>query len=259
MTRTPLKSAIQCVAALLLLAAVSISAFEPPADEVAKKPSTYAPAKDLERQFGEIIERVNDSVSDEADYGTVQAKRMAKDASTIAALAFVLGNHDQQNKTKSSAGAIIKAAQQLTDDAEKYADAKAAVAKLEKAIAATGQPADATWSCVGDIEQLMKSVPLLTMSMRRAVRPTRFERTRDQAAALSAALAAVFQVSMFDDTYCVDDADQKAWIDFCIRARDAASSCNSALGRGDQEAAFEGLEPLSQACDECHERFRPKQ
>jgi len=69
-------------------------------------------------------------------------------------------------------------------------------------------------------------------------------------------LAAVAQISIFEDSYCSDQADQESWIELCGLMRDAAYEVNQAVRRGDQKAASDALAPLQRTCDECHKQFK---
>ncbi len=228
---------------------------EPPSEEINRKPSSYAPAKDLEFQVSFFLDRIKEDLEDEAQYDT-HAKRVVKDANTIAVLALVLGKHDDENNLQRPAAEVIQAATQLADKAEKLADAKVAYAAL---VEATKHPASSEplqWKSVGNIQEIMLQVPLLNTSLRGAVNPKRFASTADKAAGLAATLAAIAQVSMFDETYCGDDADRAEWVELCALMRDAAKDVHDAVRRGDQDAANDALKPLMRTCDDCHDQFK---
>ncbi len=238
----------------LLIGWLAASA-EPPAEEVNRKPSSYAPAKDLEYQVSFFLDRIKEDLENEAQYDT-HAKRVVKDANTIAVLALVLGKHDDDNRFKRPATAVIKAATSLADKAEKLDEAKVAYQKLLDATKSPGGGATLPWKSVGNIQEIMLQVPLLNTSLRGAVRSKRFNTTPEKAAGLAAGLAAIAQVSMFDETYCGDAADREEWVELCGLMRDAAKDVHAAVQRGDQAAAIAALKPLVRSCDECHDEFR---
>jgi len=219
------------------------------------KPSQYAPADDLERQVKTLVDQLHKDLATKDGSEDKQKGRVAKDANTLAVLALVLGNHDKANGLRRSAAAMIQAATTLAGEAGDYAAARAALAKLDAALDVSSS-GKVKWSAVGDIEQLMLQVPILNTGLRRAVNGRRFAKSRDKASALAACLAAIAQVSIFDDTYCSDDEDQAKWTSFCVAMRDAAAGCNKAVHGNNPDGAKETLTKMMLSCDNCHEVFR---
>ncbi len=239
---------------LCTLAWISWSSADVPSEEVSRKPSTYAPAKALEAQVAETLERIHDDLKEDDEYGSSQVKRVTKDAQTIAVVAMVMGHHDETNAWKGKAGLVMKAALELSDRADDGEAARKALAKLDQALESKGNAEPLAWQPVGDIDQLMHQVPVLNTRLRGAVR--RLSRSQDKATRIAATLAAIAQVSMFDDTYCADDEDQAKWIAYCARMREAAHHCFQVAQQGDQDAAKEALKQLTRSCDDCHDTFR---
>ena len=230
---------IQVAVALVAVLSFAIVAAEPPKEEVNRKPSTYAPAKDLESQVQFFLDRIKDELKDESKYGEESVKRVVRDANTLAVLSLVLGKHDEANRFQSSAAALLEDALKSggeiaglqgsaeclrqadrDDERHEWLD-RLGVEKCRKH-RRTHEPGSerSTPNCAGRYGVM-----------------TRFEKSRDEAAGLAATLAAIAQVSMFDDSYCSDQADRTDWIELCGLMRDAAYDINQAVHRGDQEAA----------------------
>lgn len=246
---------IQGTLIAVLLVGLALAWAEPPSEEVNKKPSTYAPAVDLEYQLTYLMDRIEGDLKDESKFDR-RAKRIVRDASTIAALALVLGKHDQANGIRGKASGIIDAAAALASNGKTHASASASYEKLVASFETRSHAPLVQWACVADIEQLMLQVPQLDTSLKSYTKPSRFAKSREKTASLAAALAAIAQVSMFDETYCEDPADHAQWVALCGRMRDAANDVRQAIEQGDPEATEESLRPLSHSCDACHERFR---
>lgn len=246
---------------LLLPWGLVIIGAEPPAAEMSRKPSTYAPAKDLEAQVTFFLDRINEDLADEAKYDETGVERVKRDANTLAVLALVLGKHDEGNRYQGSAEAMLAEALQLAAKSANFAEAKTAFAKLNETLqkeTGNSPPANLTWKPVGDIVELMNQVPKLNTALRGGVTGSaeRFEKSRDKGAGLAASIAAIAQISVLDDSYCTSDADRADWIELSGLMRDAAYTVNQAIRRGDQAAAREGLKPLARTCDDCHEQFK---
>ncbi len=224
-------------------------------DATATKLSQFAPAPDLGFELKALVAQIHKALADPADYEDAAQGRVAKDANTIAVLAMVLAHHDQPNPYQKSAALVVQRALELADASGNYAAAHAAMEKLDQALAASsGGPV--AWKAIGNSEQLMLQVPRLNTSLRRAINGRRFARSRDKAAALSATLAALAQVSMMDHSYCSTAADRTKWEAYCAAMRDAAAKCNQAVHANDPVAAKKMLNQMMQSCDDCHEAFR---
>src|SRR3990172_4942456 len=120
---------LSMAAAVMLLVATTAVLAEPP---TAPKVSTFAPAKDVVSQIGTYVGRLEESVESEDAFKEAEAK-LAKDSNTLILLALAAGLHDEDNKLKAAAPAIMKAAQELAK-AKSYAAAKAGVAAVKKAL-----------------------------------------------------------------------------------------------------------------------------
>lgn len=243
--------------AVILPLGIVIAAVEPPAEELNRKPSTYAPAKDLESQVQFFLDRIKEDLEDESKYDETHINRVVRDANTLAVLSLVLGKHDETNRFQAAAGAMLGGSLGLAGKSKNHAEAKAAYDKLVEATTTPRGSATLTWKSVGDIAELMNQVPTLNTNLRGTVRSdARFDKLRDKAAGLAATIAAIAQVSVFDDSYCTNQADRTDWIELSGLMRDAAYEVNQAVRHGDQEAAIEGLKPLQRTCDDCHAQFK---
>ncbi len=223
--------------------------------QVNTPPSRYAPVADLALQVEYLTQRIEEDLSDRDAYGEDQQGRIQKNASTLAAIGLVLGNHDTEHALKKSARAMIAAAAKLATNANDLDQAKGALAALKAAQASPADPPLA-WEPVADLGLLMQQVPIVNNNLRRAVTSRRFGQTIDQTAGLAAALAAIAQASMVDTAYCEDEESERPWQSLCAELRDAAAAVNVAVRRKDQAAAREALAGIIKTCDACHHVFR---
>jgi len=218
------------------------------------KPSTYAPAKDLLAQLDYFIERIEADLQGE-EYGEDQTGRVEKNATTIVAIALVLGMHDEDNKIKKSASALIKTSGDLVGKAENREKATVAFAAVKKALDEPGDGPAIRWDAVTDLALLMQQVPIVNNNLRRCVGSRRFKRSADRSAGYAATLAAIAQASLVDTSYCGDEDEEAKWIRFCEEMRSAAAEVNAAVHRLDQPAAKAGLVKVVKSCDDCHAVF----
>ena len=237
--------AIGCAAALL------DEAPEPP------KISSFAPADDLLQQVGFFTGRVEESLTTKEGYDEAKQARTLKDGNTLAVLALLLGKHDEPNKLKDSAPALISAGQALAKGSKDYDAASKAFADVKKAVSGeSAAGAELNWEKVASLGALMKQVPLVHTGLKRGVTGTRFERQLTEIAGQSATLAAIAQASMFDTHEVKDPADTPKWYAFCAELRDSAGEVNAAAKAKDQAKAKAALTKLNQSCDHCHGVFR---
>lgn len=242
------------IAVLVVLASArTLPSQTPPGVKI----SAYAPAEDLVGQVDYYIKRLEASLADPNDFDLAKQSRVWKDANTLAVLALVLANHDQQHPLKGSMGAMLAAAKTLAtaeDDAEK---ATAALAAIKAARAAKGETAgDVKWEKVASVPALMKQVPLIHAGLRRAVQPNRLARLADESAGQAATLAAIAQVAMLDRQYGATEQEAAQWSAFCAEMRDASGEVNSAIHALDQARVGTGTKRLLESCDACHAKFR---
>ncbi len=255
----PRRMHVMCLPVTVLAVAAIVTAVcgaeDPKVEGIDRKPSTYAPARDLEAQVAEFMDRIEKSLAAEGEYGEDQQDHVVKDANTLAVIALVLSNHDGQVNLQAPGAKVIQASLNLAEAAKEYAAAKAAFAELQNALKSVAGREPLKWESVGDIAELMLQVPNLNSTLRRGVIGRRFESSRDKTAGLTATLAAIAQVSIYDDTYCSDEEEQTQWAQLFVRMRDAAANCNGAIRAGDQEKARHWLTEMTRACDDCHEKF----
>lgn len=246
------------IGVLFLSAALTVAIGGPvPAADVPTPPpaSTYAPAQDLVAALDNYVELIAAGVANEEEYAYLQA-RVTKDADTVAALALVLGMHDEANRYKKAAPAIIKAANQVAAAAD-YSAAKAAFERLRTSLTAEGDPATLKWEKVASMKELMQQVPAIYSSLRRNLRS--FDSHADEVATDAATIAALSQAAMpnVDETVQPNRAEQ--WFAFCLDMRDAAARLNKAARDGDADTALATLPDLGRACDNCHAVFHPEE
>ena len=218
--------------------------------------SQYAPLADLQAQAKFFMDRIETDLADEAAYGEDQQGRVGKDASTLAAIGLLLGQHDKDHPGKASARLLIESSASLAEEATDYAAAKEAFAQVKQAIESKVQAEPVEWEPVGNLLYLMQQVPIVNNALRRSVTGRRFKREIDKSAGYAATLAAISQASMYDTDYCSDEEDEKKWRKICADMRDAAADVNRAVRAGDQETAKIGLAKLAETCDACHDDFR---
>ena len=218
--------------------------------------STFAPAKYLTAEVAEYIEDLEGAVETEEDYNDTPDK-VARLASTLAVMAVGLGLHDEDNPYKASAGALMKAAQDLAVTTD-FASAQAGVAAV-KAAAASQEPSDVElkWGKIAALAPLMKQVPLINSKLGRSVK--RLDRSADDAQSYSAVIALIAQgtVNNSDETIAPERVED--WIELCIAARDGAAAVGAAARAGDAEAAAAAMQKLDETCTACHEIFNPEE
>jgi hypothetical protein len=237
---------------MLVIGRVTAGDAAPPA---APKVSTFAPAADLVSQADKYITELAKAVADEAEYKDLPEGKIARDSNTLIVIALALGLHDEDNKYQASAGAILKAAQEVAA-AKDYAATKKAVAAVKAAAAGQGKAAGKpAWTDkVASLEQLMKHVPNINTRLQSQVK--RLDTRAKEVAGNAAVLAVIAQASMphVSDTKYPQEVEK--WYSFCVEMRDAAAGVNAAArakNKAGIEAAVTKLNPHS--CDNCHAVF----
>jgi hypothetical protein len=225
--------------------------------DAAPRVSAFAPADDLVRQTDRYIKDLDGCLADEADYADNQDK-IARQSNTLAVLALSLGLHDEANKYKVHAGALVKAAQALAATKD-YASATGAMGGVKDA-AAGKDKADAAlrWGKIEALPELMKEVPLVNTKLTRNIKPARFKSKARDSAGCAAVIAVIAQGTIADTSEAKTPAQENQWRAFSIAMRDASGALNAAIRAGDEPAATKVAQKLAQSCEDCHAVFRPE-
>jgi cytochrome c556 len=235
----------------LVLGYVATQSAEPP------KISEFAPSKDLLQQVDFFVGRVSESLADPTDFDGAKQSRTFKDANTLAALALVLGVHDQEFPEKTGMPAMREASLRLADAGDDASRASSALEAIRKSRGGAADGAGAAkWEKTASLAALMKQVPLIHIGLKRGVEPSRLARQATQSAGQSASLAAIAQAAMLDNEYAKTSADLEQWVAFCAEMRDAAGQVNSAVHKQDQPGVAAGMKRLAASCETCHQKFR---
>jgi hypothetical protein len=227
----------------------------------APKVSTFAPVDDLVDQAGKYIKGLEDTVgeveSGSEKYDDVKEK-IGKEANTLVIIALCLGKHDQDNKYKAHAGALMKAAQDLAATKD-LAGAKKALAGIKEAAAGKNKvEVDLKWEKVASLPDLMKQVPSINTKLKSYVKPAKFKSKTKDSAGITAVMAAIAQGSMADLSATKSPDQAAQWYRFCEEMRIAAAAVNKSIHDGDAAAANKNLLILGKNCEDCHAVFHPE-
>ncbi|HVU89800.1 MAG TPA: cytochrome c [Pirellulales bacterium] len=239
-----------CCAPLAVLVGVVLADAPAPPPALSK----LMPADDLIAEIDQCVTSCRDGIMDAQSYAD-KSRQVKRDAHTIAALALTLAKHDQDHRLKSSAPALLAAAQQLAAAAD-YDAAKKSFANVESAAAgkSPGAARAAEWGKVAGLGQLMKQVTFVNNRLKRNMR--RFEERKNDNARDAATLAAIAQACNYDTHEVKEASDLDKWYQLCGEMRDAAGSLNAQIHAGDKAGAETALGNLGKSCETCHETFR---
>jgi hypothetical protein len=227
----------------------------------APKVSTFAPAADLAREAEKYIVELSETIakveSGEEKYDD-DKETIEKDANTLVIIALCLGKHDQENPFKANAGALMKAAQDLAVTKD-IASAKKALAGVKDAAAGkTKVNVELKWEKVASLPATMKHVPSINTKLKVYVKPAKFKAKSQDAAGITAVLAAIAQGSMADTSATKSPEQVEQWQKFCKEMRDRSAAMNKSIHAGDVAATTENLAKLGQNCEDCHAVFKPE-
>jgi hypothetical protein len=233
--------------------------------KIAAEAVIFPPVADLVAQIDEYVKKLGKTLDEDLN-GTANYKSdsdaVVRDASGLTLVALTTGIHPSDSKYKKAAPVIIEAATTLIK-ADKYSDAKKALAALQESLKNEGDPSKLAWVKVTELTPVMKAVPNLssyiTRQSNKESKLTKAVKNPQLFGAL-AALAAISQGSIANakDT---GKADKEAeWKKDCEAFRDAALKANAAAhnfadGGGDYATYEKALTELTQSCDGCHKTF----
>lgn len=238
---------------LLLIGAATAFTADPPAPA---KPSSYAPAKDLIEQVNFFLGRIETDLENKDAYEKEVQERVEKDANTVAVLGAILGTHDEKHDKMAGAPALVVGAKEIAKNAKDHAKASEGLQKAQAALEVTSGGGKVGLEGVADLGQLMKQVPIVNNSLRSGVTGARFARLKEKTAQTASTLAAIAEVSAYDESYASDDEEKALWMKICFEMRDASAAVAKATRAGDQDTAKKELDRLVKTCDDCHHKFR---
>jgi hypothetical protein len=243
------------VAALVaLLGVFAVQARSDAAEE--PKVSTFAPADDLVRQADKYIRTMKETVASKEEYDDSEGK-IGRDSNTLAVIMLALGLHDQSNKYKGKAAAIIKAAQDVAATKD-YAAAKKAVAALDQVAHADGKAGGKLkWEKVASLPDLMKQVPIVNTKLKLCLGKTSFKKKAKDSQGYTAVIAAIAQAVIADTSATKNAAEVKQWQKFSKAMRDHAGAANAGIHKQDRAATDKAMQKLNQSCEDCHAVFKP--
>lgn len=228
------------------------------ADSGAPVVSQFAPVGDVEALIRGLTADSAARTKDEAAYKSGR-QQLARDANTLIVLAVALGLHDAPCDLKTRAGAILAAAEKLSQ-AGSQGEAQAALSQLEGALQAesaaqAAQPS--SWENSAAPDELMKQVAFLQGKIKRGARGARFASTAEENARWATALAIIAQ-STAADTAGLEGAEKLAqWREFCGQMQSASVALHQGLAAKDASATAAALDRLEQSCTACHQVFHP--
>jgi hypothetical protein len=223
--------------------------------------STFAPVEDLVREAEKYIAGLQETVaaveSGEEKYDDVKEK-IGKEANTLVIIALCLGKHDQDNKFKAHAGALMKAAQELAATKD-FPAAKKALAGVKAAAEGKNKmDVPLKWEKVASLPDTMKQVPSINTKLKMYVKPAKFKAKAKDAAGITAVLAAIAQGSMADGSAAKSSDQVPQWQRFCTEMREAAAAMNKSIHAGDVAGTNKNLLRLGKNCEDCHAVFHPE-
>jgi hypothetical protein len=223
--------------------------------------STFAPAEDLVREADKYIDELGKTVAEvesgEEKYDDSK-EIIEKDANTLVIVALCLGKHDQDNKYKAHAGALMKAAQELAATKDIQAAKKSLAGVKDAAAGKNKVDVELKWEKVASLPALMKHVPKINTKLKQAVKPAKFKAKSKDSAGITAVLAAIAQGSMADTSATKSPDQVQQWYNFCVEMRDKAAAMNKSIHAGDVDSTNENLLKLGKNCEDCHAVFHPE-
>ncbi len=248
MKRVPVCLTLFAVAA----SAVSIGLAGAPANV-----SEAVGAKELAAAAKTKAEDLGKALADETSHGrAMENKIIAKDGGVIACLAQALVEHKDGGASGINATGLRDAAIVLSKT-KKLEDAKAALGKVNEALAGKGEKGekDHPWNKLVNMHRMMEEFEFQGGKLRRVLkRPRRLENYSENAAVL-----VVLGLAMEADTHEVkNEAMLPQWKTWSKEYHQAMSGLNTAIKAGDGAKAKSIFDASNKTCDACHEVFRDK-
>ena len=225
----------------------------PPAPDV----SVFAPVDDLADQADRYVAGLEKALEGEDAFEYIQEK-IGREANTLVIIALALGLHDEPNRYKDRAGALMQTAAELAAATDLDTAKRRVVAVREAADGKLKSDLELRWGPAASLKELMLQVPLVNTRLKRNLQGERFKTRAKLTAGYTAVIAAIAQGSMADVSEAKTPEQVKQWFDFSVAMRDAAGALNAAVRQGDEAAGAGAMKKLAQSCNDCHAVFHPE-
>lgn len=217
---------------------------------------------DIAAQIGFYAERLGESAQDDGDYNELDQTRVEKDAVTVAALALLLAQHDQDHALRPAAAAVLAAANDMAANHHEHAPTAAAYHRLSDALASKAHSADGTTTpdakfAVTDTAMLMKQIRYIENRLKRAASRNPTDKTRSDVAGHAATLAALAAPMAQDAKQFAKSAhQQRTWVRQSEAMAAAAAQLNAAANDVNVTSFNDAVRALDATCSRCHNDFR---
>lgn len=251
-TQQPIRAV--CQVGMIVAAGVLCTVFAALAASPVKITPEVATIVDLTAEIQTLLTTIEERVASVESYNDYR-DQLKRQSLQIAILSQALAEHESDSVLKKRAPSLRNAALTLAR-ATSHDEAVQVLPRLKEARDGklTGTPAiDAEWEKLGRASTLMRAMKERSESIRRALR-----RPKDPEAESRNAMAiALMILAVHGDLQAVKNpADRGDWQETCIELQGHMSRAAAAIKTRDSVAADHfrlGME----ACDRCHQKFKP--
>lgn len=239
---------------MIVAASVLCTVFAAMAAAPVKITPEVAAIADLTAEIQTLLTTIEERVTSMESYNDYR-DQLKRQSLQIAILSQALAEHESDSMMKKSAPSLRNAALTLAR-ASSHEEAMQVLPRLKEARdgKSTGTPAiDAEWEKLGRASTLMHAMKERSESIRRALRRPK----EPEAESRHAMVIGLMALAVHGDLQAVKNpADRGLWQEICVDLQGHMSLAAAAIKARDTAAADHfrlGME----ACDRCHQKFKP--
>jgi len=248
------------IALTVALSAVGLSLVIPAFAAAPAKISSVAPIADIAAQADARVKILEESLKSDEEFNKAKGKTIPSEAGVLAVLAQAIAESDEKAGWQATAPDVRDAALAL-NKAKTYDDAKKEFAAVKDAIGgkSSGAKVEYDWAKLIKLGTAMDQISKRNGKFRRNTKKTNASEAEINEMIGDATVAAVLALSTHEDTHEVKSKkaeDIDLWKKFAKEYQTHISATAAALKNKDLTAAADAWKKSSQACNDCHAKFK---
>ncbi|MBS0260557.1 MAG: hypothetical protein JSS02_01265 [Planctomycetes bacterium] len=248
------------IALTFAVSAVGLSLVIPTFAAAPVKISAVAPVADIAAQADARVKALEEALKSDEEFNKAKGKLIPSEAGVLAALAQAIAESEEKAGWQATAPDVRDAAIALSK-AKSYDDAKKEFAAVKDALGgkSSGAKVEYDWAKLVKLGVVMDQISKRNNKFRRNTKKKDASDAEINEMIGDATVAAVLSLATHDDTHEVKSKkaeDIELWKKFAKEYQTQISATSAALKKKDMAGAADAWKKSSQACNDCHAKFK---
>jgi hypothetical protein len=248
------------IALTVSLGAIGLALVIPTYAAAPVKISTVAPIADIAAQADARVKALEEALKSDEEFNKAKGKTIPSEAGVLAVLAQAIAESDEKAGWQATAADVREAALAL-GKAKSFDEAKKEFAAVKDAIGgkSSGAKVEYDWAKLVKLGTVMDQISKRNNKFRRNTKKKDASDAEINEMIGDATVAAVLALAAVEDTHEVKSKkpeDIELWKKFAKEYQTQISATSAALKKKDMAGAADAWKKSSQACSDCHAKFK---